>query len=60
MTNWGWTSTGAPGTITWVPGTLADSYARVSRYGGQWILSSAVPISEYRRVLDETRNPGNK
>ena len=55
MTKWGWTSARAPGTITWVPGTLADSYARVSADGGQWILSSAVSISEYRRVLDVAR-----
>lgn len=54
MTDWGWTSQQQPGSITWVKGTLEDSYARVSRYGGQWILASAVPISEYRRVMAET------
>lgn len=55
MTTWGWTSPGSPGAIHWVPGTLAGSYARVSADGGQWRLASAVPISEYRRVLDEVR-----
>jgi hypothetical protein len=55
MTEWGWTSDRAPGSVTWVPGTLEDSYKRVAAHGGQWRLASAVPISEYYRVLAETR-----
>ena len=56
MTDWGWfnTASNGDGNVTWIKGTLEDSYARVSRYGGQWILASAVPISEYRRVMAET------
>jgi hypothetical protein len=65
MTNWGWMNT-APngdGNVHWIPGTLEDSYARVSGANltlksqpyQRWILVSANPISEYHRVLDETR-----
>jgi len=54
-TEWGWTSERAPGQVIWIAGTLEDSYARATRYGGQWRLATANPISEYYRVLDETK-----
>jgi len=63
MTTWGWMNV-APngdGNVHWIPGTLEASYARASgahltcaENKGRWILVSADPISEYRRVMAET------
>ena len=57
MTTWAWKDTSHGGSVkggvTWVAGTLEDSYRRVAGHGGTWILVSAVPPSEYRRVLTE-------
>jgi hypothetical protein len=54
--SWGWQRTDQASGVHWVPGDLAASYARVSRDGGLWILVSAVPVSEYYRVLQEARD----
>jgi len=53
-TEWGWLRTDK-GTMVavWVGGTLEESYARVSRHGGTWILYSANPVSEYHRIMRE-------
>jgi hypothetical protein len=63
VTDWGWVDQDYPSGMVWVKGTLAESYARVSRDGGRWILRSAVPVSEYHRVMRETetrQKEGNK
>jgi len=57
VTSWGWMNT-APngdGNVHWIPGTLEASYERAARYGGRWLLVSASPVSEYRRVMAEVR-----
>ena len=54
-TLWGWDNGRG---ITWVGGTLEESFARVSRNGGRWLLRSAVPLSEYHRVMAETESAG--
>lgn len=53
-TNWGWQDQNRPAGVIWIAGTLEDSFTRVSRFGGRWILVSANPASEYRRVMRET------
>jgi hypothetical protein len=55
-TNWGWQNQNRPAGVIWIPGSLADSYARVSRYGGRWILIAANPSSEYYRALRGSRD----
>jgi hypothetical protein len=53
-TKWGWLRTDKPTRgVEWIPGTIEDTYARASRYGGTWILYSASPIAEYHRVMRE-------
>lgn len=54
VTEWGWMERDHPGIIDWVPGSLAESYAKVSIKPGNWRLVSAVPVSEYHRVMAET------
>jgi glycogen debranching enzyme len=58
MTKWGWKRTDHSGSanagVTWVAGTLEESYDRVTGQGGSWILVSAWPVSEYHRVMQET------
>ena len=56
MTQWGWFNMArrGDGNVHWIRGMLEDSYERASRFGGQWILVSANPISEYHRVMSET------
>lgn len=53
-TNWGWQNQQRPAGVHWIAGTLEDSFTRVSRFGGRWILVAANPASEYRRVMAET------
>lgn len=56
MTAWAWMRTDKPtGSVDWVTGTLEQSYARVSRDGGTWILYSADPLDEFYRVMHATK-----
>jgi hypothetical protein len=50
---WGWARPGQ-GQVTWLRGSLADSYDRAARFGGTWLLVSSYPISAYRRVMAAT------
>lgn len=54
VTDWGWQDQNYPSGVLWIPGTLAESYARVTIKPGRWILVSANPVSEYHRVMAET------
>jgi hypothetical protein len=54
VTNWGWQNKNRPAGVLWVAGTLEESFLSVSRHGGRWVLVSADPSSEYRRVMAET------
>lgn len=57
MTQWGWKERvkgSVNGGVTWVSGTLEESYEKVAGLGGNYILVSAIPVSEYHRVMAET------
>lgn len=54
VANWGWENQQRPNGTAWQYGTLEESFTRISRYGGRWILVSADPIQAFRNVMAET------